>query len=91
MIGLELGGLLVLLGGVAGGMVLAMTQIRNIVREEVQPIVEEELTKSGGDLLWCMSHPDEAACKPATGARPKPGVVAGRHPRTSNKWQIRPA
>jgi hypothetical protein len=77
---LALGGLLVLLVGVAGGMVLAMTQIRNIVREEVQPIVEEELTKSEEDLLWCMSRPDEAVCKPATGARPKPGVVAGPPP-----------
>jgi len=79
VIGLALGGLLVLLVGVAGGMILAMTQIRNIVHEEVQPIVEEVM-KSEHDLLWCMSHPDEVACKPATGAHPTPGVVTGSPP-----------
>jgi hypothetical protein len=79
VVGLALGGLLVLLVGVAGGMILAMTQIRDIVREEVQPIVEE-VTKSEHDLLWCMSHPDEAACKPATGVRSTPGVVTGSPP-----------
>ena len=44
------------------------TQTRNIVRGEVQAIVDEEVTKVEQDLLWCMSHPDEAACKPAAPA-----------------------
>jgi hypothetical protein len=46
-------------------MILAMTQIRNIVREEARPIVEEELTKLEEDLIWYMSHPDEAALQAA--------------------------
>jgi hypothetical protein len=81
---LALGGLLVLLVGAAGGTILAMTQIRNIVREEVRPIVEEELAKSEEDLIWCMSHPSGAACKPATGARSArantSSTPAPRHP-----------
>ena len=74
LIGFALGGPLVLLVGAAGGMVLAMTQIRNIVREEVQPIVDEEVAKVEQDLLWCMSHPDEAACKPAAPAQEMMGL-----------------
>jgi hypothetical protein len=68
LISLAFGGLLALLVGAAGGMILAMTQMRSIVRGEVQAIVDEEVTKVEQDLLWCMSHPDEAACKPAAPA-----------------------
>ena len=67
LIGLVLGSLLVFLLGV-GVMILAKKQMRNMVRGEVQAIVGEELTKWERDLLWCMSHPDEAACKPAAPA-----------------------
>jgi len=64
-----------ILVGVGGGMTLALTQMRNVVREEVQATVDEELTKSEQDLLWCMSHPDEAVCKLA---RPTKGMLSHR-------------